>query len=350
MGVGMFSTRVLCTVSVLLSGVGTVVRAQPAPDYDFQWATVGSPGNPAYQAPFPPSEDTVHNRGSVPYEYRISRLEVSTAQWLEFQNAFAEVPGNPLYFGPPGHWGATISRVIPSTGRFVYSLVGLPNAGQLPVGGMSWRDAARYCNWLHNNKEVSLAAISTGAYDTTTWGRNADGTISDAPTHMPGANYWIPTLDEYLKSTHFDPNKNGPGQAGWWSYKNSADSPAITGLPGVGTTSAGYRTLDDNDAGWLIPLGAYTTSLSPWGLWDTSGGGAEWTEDLFGNRERGYVGSAVNDIGGGAAFRDYIGRIGSQAVNFPQSTSFRIVSPVPTPPTSTIFVLCAAVITRRNRR
>lgn len=349
MGVRMFLTRVLCMVCPLLFGIGTAARAQPAPDYDFQWATVGSPGNPAYQAPFPPSEDTVHNRGSVSYEYRITRLEVSTAQWLEFQNAFAEVPGNPLYQIPPTYWGATVARVIPSTGRFVYRLVDLPNAGQLPVGGMSWRDAARYCNWLHNNKEISLAAISTGAYDTTTWGRNSDGTISDAPTHMPGAYFWIPTLDEYLKSTHFDPNKNGPGQAGWWRYKNSSDSPAITGLPGIGTTSAGYFTSDDSAAGWLIPLGSYTTSLSPWGLWDTSGGGAEWTEELFGSRERGYVGSAVSDTGGAAASRDYIGRIGSQTVFSPAFTSFRIVSPVPTPSAAMLVVLCAALFSKKSR-
>lgn len=335
--------------AVGLWGVMSIASAQTPPSYDFQWSTVGSPGNAAYEAPFPPSEPDVNGRGSVAYEYRITRMEVSTAQWLEFQNAFAQVPGNPLDPGTPTFWGATIDRVIPSTGRFVYRLLNEPNARQLPVAGMSWRDAARYCNWLQNGKQVSLAALSTGAYDTTTWGRNSDGTITDAPTHMPGASYWIPTLDEYLKAAHFDPNKSGPGQAGWWSYMNSSDAPAITGLPGVGTTSAGYSTPEDPDAGWLIPLGAYTNSQSPWGLWDTSGGAAEWTEEKVVN-ERVYVGSEVGDRGLAIPNRDYVGTVGGQPVQGIFDTSFRIASSVPSPPVTFLVFSWAAICARRSRK
>lgn len=320
-------------------------HAQPGPDYDFQWATVGSPGNAAYQSPFPPAEPSVHNRGNVPYEYRISRLEVTTAQWMEFSNAFAEVPGNPLANTIPGHWGATIDRVIPSTGRRVYRLTDLPHAARLPVAGLGWHDAARYCNWLHNNKEVSLAAINTGAYDTSTW--SPDGS-TDAATHLAGARFWIPTLDEFIKATHFDPNKFGPGQPGYWRYKNSSDSPAITGLPGVGTTSAGYRTPDDVFAGWNIPLGSYTDSQSPWGLWDTSGGSHEWTEEKTVN-ERIYAGSHVFDTPFSAELRDQIGRVGSSAPTGVGSISVHIASSVPSAGVCGLLLIGASVLAKRNR-
>lgn len=57
------------------------------PDYDFQWATIIDVNNPAYGGG-PLGE--LSGRGSVPYEYRISRLELTSAQFLEFVNTFWE--------------------------------------------------------------------------------------------------------------------------------------------------------------------------------------------------------------------------------------------------------------------
>jgi hypothetical protein len=108
---------------------------------------------------------------------------------------------------------------------------------------------------------------------------------------MPGALYFLPTYDEEIKAAHWDPNRYGPGHGGYWRYKNKTDAPGTPGAPGAGTTSAGYWTDENINAGWFVPLGAYTNQVSPWGLFDTSGGAQEWNEELFSSRERGYMGT-----------------------------------------------------------
>src|SRR5690606_38351242 len=89
----------------------------------------------------------------------------------------------------------------------------------------------------------------------------------------------IPTLDEWLKAAHYDPNRYGEGEEGWWIYSHRSDDPPIPGPPGEGETSAGYRLPQFRH--FDIPLGAYPDTLSPWGLLDVTGGTEEWTEETF---------------------------------------------------------------------
>ncbi|MBL9000834.1 MAG: hypothetical protein JNK25_06825, partial [Phycisphaerae bacterium] len=74
----------------LAAGLVTATFSQPAlaqPDPSgIEFVTVGAPGNPAYAGP--DNNNLVTGRGSVPYEFRIGRTEVTTAQWVEFYNAF----------------------------------------------------------------------------------------------------------------------------------------------------------------------------------------------------------------------------------------------------------------------
>ena len=257
-------------ISLLLVGISS---ANPVPDYDFNWATVGDLGNPAYEGgPY----GQLAGRGSVDYEYRISRLEVTTAQWMEFVNTFSvQFPG-----GDP--WGLEPTYISGMTIDYSYGGPGIKfklndffeRPAEMPVIGISWRDAAMYCNWLHNGKSTDPASLEYGAYDTSTWGYDqANNQYSDAPTHEPGAQFWIPTLDEWLKAVHYDPNKNGVGDGGWWMYGNGSDDPFVPGRPGEGTSTAGWEP-----AGfpwwepYTIPLGAFEDVMSPWGLWDKASG------------------------------------------------------------------------------
>jgi hypothetical protein len=181
-------------VCAILPAVAAVARpllalAQPDPS-GIDLVTVGLPNNPAYHGPDP--ENLVTGRGSVPYEFRIGRTEVTTAQWAEFYSAFyTRVPNGTIPL--PTFWGA----VQTADGRFVPAS---PATANWPVAGISWRTAARYVNWLHNNKSLDLSAMNDGAYDVTTFGFDADGNFTDQPAHRPGARFWIPTLDEYLRA------------------------------------------------------------------------------------------------------------------------------------------------------
>lgn len=347
-----FSTSMVMLAA--MTGGAAVAFAQPTPDYDFQWTTVGNVGNAPY-ASSNPGDANVNGRGQVNYEFRASRLEVTTSQWAEFLNAFAPFDQSPLDHDGPLRWGAFRSGSLPN-GNFVISLDPLrANAGQLPIGGISWRDAARYCNWLHNNKEVSLAAISTGAYDTTTWGGGPGVGYTDDPRRMPGAKFFMPELSEYLKATHYDPNRYGPGQGGYWQYKTASDTPPIPGLPGVGTTNAGYQPGGDPFAAWNIPLGAYTNVQTAYGIFDSSGGGKEWieswTEQVTVNGRMASGSYAAVSLEG-LALADGIGWVGggSSNLNAPNpSTSFRIYSTIPSPGVLALGMVSGWMASRRTR-
>jgi len=241
---------------------------------------VGDPGNPDWAG----GGDN-DNRGGVDYEFKIGRFEVNTAQWVEFMNAAFDRPANDLipFVHAPSAWSAT--RITPQNGgtrRWAVPTGGDMNA----VGGVNWRVSAIYCNWLHNGKGTDRAAFLDGAYDVSTFGSYLGGdTYTDQLAHHPAARYWIPTLDEWIKAAHWDPNKNGPGEGGYWTWANSSDQPPRYGPPGqlvngLPTTANGGWT----PSTWpgfdpfAIPLNAYPTALSPWGLADTAGATSEWTE------------------------------------------------------------------------
>lgn len=329
--------------------------AQPTPDYDFQWTTVGNVGNAPYTHSSP---DIPHSngRGTVNYAYRASRLEITTSQWMEFINAFAPFSNSPLDHTGPARWGAQRAQLLPS-GNWLMGLGSGPNTATLPIGGISWRDAARYCNWLHNNKEVSLAAISTGAYDTTTWGvrDSVTGLFPDARDRMPGAKFFLPSIDEYLKATHYDPNRFGTGQGGYWGYKNMSNQIPVPGLPGEGTTNAGYLPGGDPFAAWNIPLGAYANQQSAYGLFDTSGGGAEWIESIDTVNvvsSRPFAGSYAAMSPTSLEYIDSAPWInGSNTFESGGVTmAFRVYSTVPSPGVLALGVVVMAAAGRRARR
>lgn len=276
-----FSTSMVMLAA--MTGGAAVAFAQPGNDYGIDFVTVGAVNNPAWFGTFPNNRFPIQGSGGVSYEYRIGRTEITTAQWMQFVNAFNGTTSQnaPAHFNwaGPFWWGAVNDPTYSGPG-FRYTLpANNPNAGMQPVFGVSWREAALYCNWLHNGQSSDPASLLTGAYDVSTFG-TVGGVISDAPTHLPGARFWIPTLNEQVKAFHYDPNRYGPGQGGYWLNKNMRDTTGIAGPPGVGQTSAFWIDPDGQSSERNIPLGAYPDQISPWGLLDTSGGTTEWNEQI----------------------------------------------------------------------
>ncbi len=330
----------------ILAAFAAAAPAQTPPSYDFDFATIGAAGNAAYSGPDP--WGLTMGRGAVGYEYRIARHEVTTSQWMEFLNTFAAqpqlfAPGGPrLLWGPSTGWGAQPDPTYSGPGRRYRLIPGLANAGLVPVHGVSWRDAALLCNWLHHDKSASWATIQNGAYDASTFVNQPGGTWSDQRTHHPDAKFWIPTLDEWIKAAHYDPNRYGPGQAGWWQYSNGSDSPPVPGLPGEGETSATLSL--PGFAEYSIPLGAYPETQSPWELLDTSGGEQEWTEEIYSERWRMLRGSSV----GWASSLDLDRVYGvDTAQPFLEVGTLRIASQVPAPGSAILIVLTCVI--RRKR-
>ena len=310
----------------------------PPPDYDFQWANITDLNNPAY--PGGPPFNVNAGRGSVSYGYRISKLEITTQQWADFLN-MALRQGVNITSGPalkPAFWGASQSG----------SQFTVTNALQ-PVIGLNWRAGAYYCNWLNNGKQESWASCQSGAYDASTFGDLPDTTFTDQTTRSPGAKFWIPSLDEWLKAAHYDPAKGGAG--GWWSYPYRSDSAPVTGVPGAGSTSAGLDL--PNFGEFKIPLGSYTGAVSAYGLWDLSGGSSEWNEETRGSingrpSARRADGSFAGDTGG--TLLDHIQNMTSDNPYAGSFYGFRIAGQIPAPSVVTVAFVGSAGFLFRGRR
>ncbi len=278
----------------LLIGAGQA-SADIDPSSGIDFVTFGAPGNAPWVG-----VGFNNGLGAVGYEYRMGRLEVTTAQWAEFMNAALDRPSTdriPHVFAPT-QWGAAATTPHnPGARRYA-----VPAGRELfPAGGIDWRTGAIYCNWLHNGKSLDRAAFLSGAYDVGTFGYIGDGGgFTDQLTRSPGARYWIPSLSEWMKAAHYDPAKvNSDGSVGgWWTYSNSSDAPFVYGPPGVRSRTSGLPGPDPSgpfataNAGWddldfpgfnpfAIPLGSYPTVQSPWGLLDVAGGTREWAEGVF---------------------------------------------------------------------
>jgi hypothetical protein len=332
-------------ILVLLFLAAEAAIAQPGPD-GFDWATVGAPNNPAYNGPDP--DGRTLGRGSVSYDFRISRLEVTTQQWMDFYNAARSRPdplGLPIV--TPFPWGAEVDPNYHGPGTH-YRLKSVPNAGMLPVGGVDWRTCAIFCNWIESGRGTLRNDFAQGVYDTTTF-TGAGGTWGDQAAHNPSAHYWIPSLDELIKASYFDPNRNGPGQPGWWLYPTSSDTAPLHGPPGSGQANTGFDL--PNDGQYSIPLGAYPQAQSPWGLLDASGATTEWTESILqvGNLRYRRIQGGWWGIGGGDGDLIY-----ADGAEWPGSggidNGLRIASTMPSPGSFTMAAGFAVGILAARRR
>jgi len=307
--------------------------AQPDPS-GIDFVTIGASGNAPWDGSGVDEPDPrAIGRGRVDYEYRIGRYEVTTSQWAEFFNAAYDRADAPLpHLLPPDFWGAVGTTPNNPGGRRWT----VPAGNEMrPVGDISWRMAAMYCNWLHNGKASNREAFLSGAYEVVTFGYTGPGgdIFTDQAARSPGATYFIPTWDEWLKAAHYDPTKlNADGSTGgWWNYSTTSNTAPIGGLPpsmgGSGEANFGF-----NQGAFTVPLGAYNI-ISSWGLYDTAGATSEWTESIFTVNDRyyrihdgSYWGSAP-----GTRIRDRVDVFAAEYPSIPvYEFGFRVAMIVPT--------------------
>ncbi|MEM8758334.1 MAG: SUMF1/EgtB/PvdO family nonheme iron enzyme [Planctomycetota bacterium] len=346
-------TSIAAVISVSFAGIA---GAQAPPDYGFDFVTIGDVGNAAYNG-FD-GDGRIAGRGSVGYEYRISRTEIRTEQYLEFMNVLGRLDPLRAEFTAPTSWGAF--GFIRGDGTVGFELdTGLADAADIPVYGIPWRNAALYVNWLHNDKAETREALNNGAYDASTFFTDPDNppNLLDQTSRNPDARYWIPSLDEWLKAAHYDPNRNGVGEGGWWQYPNGTDEPLQEGLPGEPGAQTSYQLDLPNFDERSIPVGAYPDTQSPWGLLDVSGGATEWTEtwlpdDRF-QTDRVWMGSLAGPepFAGSGVNQDILWRFGTERPNaLAGFEGLRVASAIPGPASvSLLGIVVAAGGTRRRR-
>ncbi|MCX5690362.1 MAG: SUMF1/EgtB/PvdO family nonheme iron enzyme, partial [Planctomycetota bacterium] len=326
---------------VVVGILASAAFAQPDPS-GIDFISIGAAGNVGYNGP---AGGWVQGRGQIDYEYRLGRTEVTTAQWMEFYNTFG---GRGLGITIPLQWGAQFTG---NPDRW-YELRNVPNAADIPARGMSWRTCAMYCNWLCNGKSSDVSAVANGAYDISTFGYNGQN-YTDQQTHNADAKYWIPTYDEWIKAAYYDPNKSGPGQAGWWTVTpNRSDTRLTYGVPGVGQANAGF--FFSNDSQYLIPLGAYPQTVSPWGMIDAAGGTCEFLETSYtanGLTQRMTKGSYAGSDGLEARILDNLSGFGAADPSARENLyGLRVAAVVPSPNVAIVVVSGVFVSTFQRRR
>ena len=293
--------------SVLLAACGAQVRA-----ITIDTVSVGNVGN---------GNDPLTGNlyGGVNYAYRIGTTEVTVGQYTAFLNAVAHTDTYALYstsMSTDLHIAGIARNGSP--GSYSYSVLGSPNK---PVTYVSWADAARFANWLHNNQPTGLQDLSTtedGAYFLNGATTNA---ALNAVSRSAGARWFIPSENEWYKAAYHQPAGQGGDGDSYWDYPtrtNStpySDQPPGSGAPTQSNTANffandnianGYddgfavtgSILDFNDENHLSDVGAYTQSGSYYGTFDQGGNVVEWNEAIISGLYRGWRGGSFGYTSG----------------------------------------------------
>lgn len=263
---------------------------------DIDFVSIGNPGN----AP----DSTGY--GTVGYEYRIGKHEVTNAQWNDFVSLSGGAPaGNPsrAYDDSPTYTGA-----------------------QQPTNGVSWYEALQFCNYLTSGDKSRGAYLFNG--DNTNPG-DFVGIDRDSAVSEYSIAYLIPTEDEWYKAAYYKPDSSG-----YSLYAN------------------GLNTIPDADSGWNYDGGFYE---QPWdvgtgaeeqnGTFDMTGNVWEWSETE--------VGGSTRVVRGGSFVASGIRLTSSfRGDNYPHgesSTGFRVAS-VPEPTTLFLLGLGVPIVSGLRRK
>jgi formylglycine-generating enzyme required for sulfatase activity len=236
---------------------------------DIETITVGNAGNPA----------DANGLGGIDYAFRIGKYEVTAGQYTEFLNAVAATDTYNLYATTMASsgFGCKIQRAG-DPGTYTYSVA--TDFANRPVNVVSWGDAARFANWLHNGQPSGLQDLTTtedGSYFLNGAMSNAEFT---SIVRKPDATWVIPTLNEWHKAAY---HKNDGATGNYFEFPTSADNAPANAL--IDPDPGNNATFNSGVQGIGAPYyrteaGAHENSDSPYGTFDQGGNINEWTETL----------------------------------------------------------------------
>ncbi len=333
-----------CMTIVALAAVVLTCVSGASADVLIDTVPVGNAGNAPdtrYEAP---------GYGGVDYVYNIGKFEVTAGQYTEFLNAVAATDTYGLY--RTSMWNSDYGCKIERTGSssdYSYSVAG--DWADRPVTFVSWGDAARFANWLHNGQPAGAQDLTTtedGSYFL-----NGATSFDDlvAATREADATWVIPSEDEWYKAAyHYNDGVTG----NYWDYPTGSNTaPTSEAPPGTDMTngSANY----DGAIGapyYRTEVGAYDAkpSDSPYETFDQGGNMWEWNEAVL----YGPYGSS-RGLRGGSCFisGDFLHASSRSDGLFPPCEYFSVfgfrVAEVPEPATIALLAFGAVAVLRQRR-
>ncbi len=314
------------------------------------YVSVGHAGNAA-----DPATGSLY--GAVAYAYQIGKYEVTNAQYTEFLNAVNPTGSGTDGIGPNSIYNTSMGN--DDRGGITYTPGAASGAkytirtsmGDKPVNFVSWYDAARFTNWMHNGQ--GGGDTETGAYALT----GNTGII----TKNPGATVYLPSEAEWYKAAYYDPTAGAGGGDNYWAYATRSDTAPTVGtanstgvISNPGANVANYAL----EADWNGQDGNLTTvgsalAVNYFGTADQAGNVHEWTDAVLRSSRVLRGGSwAFN-----STYLPAINSISSSPSNEFNYVGFRVASvvasvPVPEPGTflpAAVLVMGALLRRRRGR-
>ncbi len=214
---------------------------------------IGNPGN---------APDASTGLGAVTYVYRIGTTEVTQGQYTAFLNAVARTDTFGVYnlgmtIVTPG--GGIIRSGLP--GSYTYHVS--EESAPYPVNFVSFWDACRFANWLHNGQPTGLQTAATtedGAYTLT-----PSGIAANTIVRNPGWKWAVTSENEWYKAAYFQPANQGGDTDNYWLYPTSSNT-----IPTFENANYG--------GSFPVPVAQYAPNFH--GAFDMAANLYEWTESI----------------------------------------------------------------------